>query len=171
MSAVGVDSDLLTSLRSAVGPDGVLVDPDVTASYQRDMMPLAPFGSPLAVVLPAGTEQVQAVVRACAAARVPIVPRGAGSGLSGAANAIDGCVVLVTTRMNEILEVDPDNRLAVVQPGVVNLDLRGAVEKHGLFYPPDPSSYDWCTIGGEPSPHPRGAVCRTKRVNPDFLTG
>src|SRR2546430_17631152 len=99
MSAVGVDNDLLTSLRSAVGSDGVLVDPDVTASYQRDMMPLAPFGSPLAVVLPAGTEQVRAVVRACAAARGPIVPRGAGSGLSGAATGSYGWGVLGTPRM------------------------------------------------------------------------
>src|SRR5262245_10472280 len=171
MSAVGVDSDLLTSLRSAAGPDAVLVDPDVTASYQRDMMPLAPFGSPLAVVLPASTEQVQAVVRACAAAGVPIVPRGAGSGLSGAANAIDGCVMLVTTRMNEILEVDPDNRLAVVQPGVINLDLRGAVEKHGLFYPPDPSSYDWCTIGGNLSTNAGGLCCVKYGVTTDSVLG
>ena len=171
MSAVGVDNDLLTSLRSAVGPDAVLVDPDVTASYQRDMMPLAPFGSPLAVVLPSSTEQVQAVVRACAAAGVPIVPRGAGSGLSGAANAIDGCVMLVMTRMNEILEVDPDNRLAVVQPGVVNLDLRGAVEKHGLFYPPDPSSYDWCTIGGNLSTNAGGLCCVKYGVTTDSVLG
>src|SRR5690242_5940159 len=108
------------------------------------MMPLAPFGTPLAVVFPADTSEVQTVVRLCAEAGVPIVPRGAGSGLSGAANAIDGCVVVAMTRMKEILEIDPDNRLAVVQPGVVNLEFRGAVEKHGLFYPPDPSSYDWC---------------------------
>src|SRR5213594_1305585 len=100
---------LLGRLRSAVGEDAVLTDTDVTASYQRDMMPLAPYGAPLAVVLPRDAAAVQEVVRACAAARVPIVPRGAGSGLSGAANAIDGCVVLVTTRMNEIVEVDPDN--------------------------------------------------------------
>ncbi len=123
------------------------------------------------MVLPADTEQVQAVVRACAAAGVPIVPRGAGSGLSGAANAIDGCVVLVTTRMNEIVEIDPDNRLAVVQPGVVNLDLRGAVEKHGLFYPPDPSSYDWCTIGGNLSTNAGGLCCVKYGVTTDSVLG
>ena len=171
MSAVRIDNDLLTSLRAAVGGDAVLVDPDVTASYQRDMMPLAPHGSPVAVVLPADTGQVRAVVRACAAAGVPIVPRGAGSGLSGAANAIDGCVVLVTTRMNEILEIDPDNRLAVVQPGVINLDLRGAVEKHGLFYPPDPSSYDWCTIGGNLSTNAGGLCCVKYGVTTDSVLG
>src|SRR5699024_11602252 len=97
------------------------------------------------VVLPRDVAGVQAAVRACAAAEVPVVPRGAGSGLTGAANAIDGCVVLVTSKLDEIVEIDTDNRVAVVQPGVVNLDFRGAVEKNGLFYPPDPSSYDWCS--------------------------
>ena len=162
---------LLAELRSAVGADAVLTDADVTASYQRDMMPLAPYGQPLAVVLPTSAAQVQAVVRACAASRTPIVPRGAGSGLSGAANAVDGCVVLVTTKMNAILEIDPDNRLAVVEPGVVNLDLRGAVEKHGLFYPPDPSSYDWCTIGGNLSTNAGGLCCVKYGVTTDSVLG
>lgn len=164
-------NDLLDTLTAALGTDTVLVDPDVTDSYRRDMMPLAPHGNPLAVVLPGDAGEVQAVVRACAAADVPIVPRGAGSGLSGAANAIDGCVVLVTTRMNEIVEVDPDNRLAVVQPGVVNLELRGAVEKHGLFYPPDPSSYDWCTIGGNLSTNAGGLCCVKYGVTTDSVLG
>ncbi|MER5261178.1 FAD-linked oxidase C-terminal domain-containing protein [Actinosynnema sp. NPDC002837] len=162
---------LLAELRSAVGADAVLTDVDVTASYQRDMMPLAPYGQPLAVVLPTSAAQVQAVVRACAAARTPIVPRGAGSGLSGAANAVEGCVVLATTKMNAIVEVDPDNRLAVVEPGVVNLDLRGAVEKHGLFYPPDPSSYDWCTIGGNLSTNAGGLCCVKYGVTTDSVLG
>ncbi|MFD4641185.1 FAD-binding oxidoreductase [Lentzea sp. NPDC058436] len=162
---------LLAELRAALGDSGVLTDTDVTASYQRDMMPLAPHGSPLAVVFPLNTEQVQAVVRACASHRVPIVPRGAGSGLSGAANAIEGCVVLVTTKMNAIVEIDTDNRLAVVEPGVVNLDLRGAVEKDGLFYPPDPSSYDWCTIGGNLSTNAGGLCCVKYGVTTDSVLG
>ncbi|WP_156754570.1 FAD-binding oxidoreductase [Actinokineospora pegani] len=162
---------LLTRLRAVLGDGGVQVDPDVTSGYSRDMMPLAPFGAPFAVVFPETTEQVQQVVGACAQHGVPIVPRGAGSGLSGAANAIDGCVVLVTTRMNRILEVDPDNRLAVVEPGVVNLDLRTAVEKHGLFYPPDPSSYDWCTIGGNLSTNAGGLCCVKYGVTTDSVLG
>ncbi|MFD5824547.1 FAD-binding oxidoreductase [Lentzea sp. NPDC060358] len=162
---------LLAELRTALGDAGVLTDADVTASYRRDMMPLAPHGSPLAVVFPLNTEQVQAVVRACASHRVPIVPRGAGSGLSGAANAIEGCVVLVTTKMNAIVEIDADNRLAVVEPGVVNLDLRGAVEKDGLFYPPDPSSYDWCTIGGNLSTNAGGLCCVKYGVTTDSVLG
>ncbi|MBW4715627.1 FAD-binding oxidoreductase [Saccharothrix obliqua] len=161
---------LLTELRAAL--DGaVLTDPDVTYPYRHDMMPLAPHDQPLAVVLPTSTEQVQAVVRACGAHGVPIVPRGAGSGLSGAANAVAGCVVLVTTKMNHVLEVDPDNRLAVVEPGVVNLDLRDAVEKHGLFYPPDPSSYDWCTIGGNLATNAGGLCCVKYGVTTDSVLG
>ncbi|MFD4674669.1 FAD-binding oxidoreductase [Lentzea sp. NPDC058450] len=162
---------LLAELRAAVGESGVLTDTDVTASYQRDMMPLAPHGSPLAVVFPLNTGQVQEVVRACARHAVPIVPRGAGSGLSGAANAIEGCVVLVMTKMNAIVEVDADNRLAVVEPGVVNLDLRGRVEKDGLFYPPDPSSYDWCTIGGNLSTNAGGLCCVKYGVTTDSVLG
>ncbi|MET8994022.1 FAD-linked oxidase C-terminal domain-containing protein [Amycolatopsis sp. NPDC004169] len=162
---------LVTRLRDLLGKGAVLTDSDVTASYARDMMPLAPSGTPLAVVLPANTEQVQAVVKACAEAKVPIVPRGAGSGLSGAANAIDGCVTLSLTKLNEIVEIDAGNRLAVVQPGVVNLDFRNAVEKHGLFYPPDPSSYDWCTIGGNLSTNAGGLCCVKYGVTTDSVLG
>ena len=162
---------LLTELRAALGDAAVHTDADVTASYSRDMMPLAPFGKPLAVVLPTDTAGVQAVVRACHDAEVPIVPRGAGSGLSGAANAIDGCVVLVLTKLDRIVEIDPGNRLAVVQPGVVNLDFRGAVEKHGLFYPPDPSSYDWCTLGGNLATNAGGLCCVKYGVTTDSVLG
>ncbi|WP_033290019.1 FAD-binding oxidoreductase [Amycolatopsis jejuensis] len=162
---------LLQRLRDDLGPAAVLTDTDVTSTYARDMMPLAPVGKPLAVVLPADTAGVQATVRACADAKVPIVPRGAGSGLSGAANAIDGCVILSLMKLNEIVEVDPGNRLAVVQPGVVNLDFRSAVEKHGLFYPPDPSSYDWCTIGGNLSTNAGGLCCVKYGVTTDSVLG
>ena len=170
-ATVGRVTGLLDELRAAVGADGVLTDSDVTAGYARDMMPLAPAGTPCAVVLPRDAAGVQAVVRSCAAHQTPIVPRGAGSGLSGAANAIDGCVVLCLAKMNNIIEVDPDNRLAVVEPGVVNLELREAVEKRGLFYPPDPSSYDWCTIGGNLATNAGGLCCVKYGVTTDFVLG
>jgi glycolate oxidase len=162
---------LVTRLRDRLGKDAVLTDTDVTTSYARDMMPLAPSGKPLAVVLPTDVEGVQEVVRACAEAKVPIVPRGVGSGLSGAANAIDGCVMLSLTKLNKIVEIDAGNRLAVVQPGVVNLDFREAVQKHGLFYPPDPSSYDWCTIGGNLSTNAGGLCCVKYGVTTDAVLG
>ncbi|MFF5985643.1 FAD-binding oxidoreductase [Prauserella flavalba] len=162
---------LLSTLREELGADAVLTDPDVTAAYSRDEMPLAPAGVPLAVVLPSDVAGVRATVRACAEAGVPIVPRGAGSGICGGANAIEGCVVLVTTKLDEILEIDADNRLAVVQPGVVNLHLRDAVAKHGLFYPPDPSSYDWCTIGGNLATNAGGLCCVKYGVTADSVLG
>jgi glycolate oxidase subunit GlcD len=162
---------VVARLREELGKDAVLTDADVTDGYARDMMPLAPVGKPLAVVLPVDVAGVQATVRACADAKVPIVPRGAGSGLSGAANAIDGCVMLVLTKLNEIIEIDAGNRLAVVQPGVINLDFRTAVEKHGLFYPPDPSSYDWCTIGGNLATNAGGLCCVKYGVTTDSVLG
>lgn len=162
---------LLAALRAAVGDEYVTTDPDVTAAYAKDMMPLAPSGTPLAVVKPGSTAEVAAVVRACATAGVPIVPRGAGSGLTGAANAIDGAVTVVLTRMNRILDIDEGNRLAVVQPGVVNKDLRTAVEARSLFYAPDPSSYDWCTIGGNLSTNAGGLCCVKYGVTTDAVLG
>ncbi|MBK1784754.1 FAD-binding oxidoreductase [Prauserella cavernicola] len=162
---------LLTRLRQELGRDAVLTDADVTAAYSRDEMPLAPAGAPLAVVLPADVAGVQATVRACGEAGVPIVPRGAGSGLCGGANAIDGCVVLATTKLDQIEEIDAENRLAVVQPGVVNLTLRDAVAKHGLFYPPDPSSYDWCTLGGNLATNAGGLCCVKYGVTTDSVLG
>jgi glycolate oxidase len=163
--------DLLNALTAAVGAEYVATDPDVTAAYARDMMPLAPSGVPLAVVRPGSTAEVVQVVKACAAAGVPIVPRGAGSGLSGAANAVDGGVTVVMTRMNKILELDEGNRMVVVQPGIVNKDLRTAVEARGLFYAPDPSSYDWCSIGGNLSTNAGGLCCVKYGVTTDAVLG
>ncbi|MGW7410515.1 FAD-binding oxidoreductase [Streptomyces sp. NPDC054833] len=162
---------LIHRLREALGGAAVLTDPDATEGYARDMMPLAPAGRPLAVVLPADTAGVQACVRACAEAGVPVIPRGAGSGLTGGANAVDGCVVLVTTRMDRILELDADNRLAVVQPGVVNRTLRDAAAAHGLFYPPDPSSLEWCTLGGNLATDAGGLCCGKYGVTSDAVLG
>ncbi|MEU6065462.1 FAD-linked oxidase C-terminal domain-containing protein [Streptomyces sp. NPDC047082] len=162
---------LIDRLREAVGGAAVLTDPDATEGYARDMMPLAPAGRPRAVVLPAATAEVQACVRACAEAGVSVVPRGAGSGLTGGANAVDGCVVLVTTRMDRILELDADNRLAVVQPGVINRTLRDAAAEHGLFYPPDPSSLEWCTLGGNLATDAGGLCCGKYGVTSDAVLG
>jgi len=139
---------LLNELIAALGAANVLTDPDVTEQYRRDMQPLAGAGHPLAVVRPATTEEAAAVVKACNDHGVPVVPRGAGSGMTAAANAIDGAVTILTSRMNRIETIDPQAGFAVVQPGVVTLDLMKAAEAEGMFYAPDPTSSDWCTIGG-----------------------
>ena len=161
----------VAELVDAVGADGVLTDADVTASYARDQAMLAPAGTPAAVVFPRSTDDVVAVMRVAGRHGVPVVPRGAGSGLAGASNAVDGGITLVMTRMDAVLEVSPADRLAVVQPGVVNKQLRDAVAGAGLFYPPDPSSYDWCTIGGNLSTNSGGLCCVKYGVTTDYVLG
>ena len=166
-----VDTAWVADLRSAVGADAVLIDPEVTAAYARDQAMLAEAGTPAAVVLPRSTDEVVAVMQVASRHGVPVVPRGAGSGLAGASNAVDGAITLVMTRMDAVLEVSHADRLAVVQPGVVNKALRDAVAGAGLFYPPDPSSYDWCTIGGNLSQNSGGLCCVKYGVTTDYVLG
>jgi glycolate oxidase len=166
-----VRTSWLTELQDALGVDGVLTDPDVTVGYSRDQAMLAEAGIPAAVVLPRSTDEVVAVMRTAFRHGIPVVPRGAGSGLAGASNAVDGAITLVMTRMDAVLEVSPADRLAVVQPGVVNKTLRDAVAGAGLFYPPDPSSYDWCTIGGNLSQNSGGLCCVKYGVTTDYVLG
>jgi glycolate oxidase len=168
---VAVTTPWVAELQDALGADSVLTDPDVTASYARDQAMLAPAGVPAAVVLPRSTADVVAVMQVASRHGVPVVPRGAGSGLAGASNAVDGAITLVMTRMDAVLEVAPADRLAVVQPGVVNKALRDAVAGSRLFYPPDPSSYDWCTIGGNLSTNSGGLCCVKYGVTTDYVLG
>jgi glycolate oxidase subunit GlcD len=140
-------ADLFAALREIVGAEACLTRPEELFVYEADGL-THQSAVPRAVVLPSGAAQVADVVRACRAPHVPFVPRGAGTGLSGGALALDGGVVIECARMNRILEVDPENRLAVVQPGVVNAELSRSVARHGLFYAPDPSSQGACTLGG-----------------------
>src|SRR6185437_7779454 len=113
--------------------------------------------------------EVQHVVRACAELGAPIVPRGAGTGLSGGANAVSGCVILDLARMNQVLEIDPDNLVCVVQPGAVNNDVKAAVAEHGLWYPPDPASAPWSTIGGNVATNAGGLCCLKYGVTRDYV--
>src|SRR3954463_16087106 len=132
---------------------------------------LAEAGTPAAVVLPRSTAEVVAVMQVASRHGVPVVPRGAGSGLAGARNAVDGAITMVRPRMDAVREVAPADRLAVVQPGVVNKTLRDAVAGSGLFYPPDPSSYDWCTIGGNLAQNSGGLCCVKYGVTTDYVLG
>jgi glycolate oxidase len=149
----------------------LIVDPDVVASYRRDQSApgLLPAGMPAAVARPTTTAQVQAAVRAAVAAGVPIVPRGAGSGLSGGANGIDGCLVISLERMGRILDVDPGALTATVQAGVVNLALREATTAEGLLYAPDPASFEFSTIGGNVATNAGGLCCVKYGVTRDAL--
>ncbi|WP_219463837.1 FAD-binding oxidoreductase [Nonomuraea rhizosphaerae] len=153
-------------------PEGRVFDePDVVAAYSRDQAAWAPVGRAAVLVRPATPEEVRQVVRICAEHRVPVVARGAGTGLSGGANAVDGCVVLALEGMDAILEIDPAEQLAVVQPGVVNDRLRAAVAEHGLWYPPDPASSPWSTIGGNAATNAGGVCCVKYGVTRDYVLG
>src|SRR4051794_19051060 len=161
----GLPADFFADLPA----DRVLTDPDLMTSYAHDEAEWAEHGTPAAVVRPRSTAEVAAVVRACAAAGVPVVTRGAGTGLSGGANAVEGCVLLCTEQMRGILEINGAERLAVVQPGVVNDHLRAAVAEHGLWYPPDPASAPWSTIGGNVATNAGGLCCVKYGVTRDYV--
>ncbi|AZS86966.1 FAD-binding oxidoreductase [Streptomyces griseoviridis] len=163
--------NLVDRLLTGLPAETVLTDPDVTASYATDMASFCPAGAPAVVVLPRTVEQVQHVLRVASELRVPVVPQGARTGLSGAANATDGCVVLSLVRMDRILEIDPVDRIAVVEPGVVNATLSRAVAAHGLTYPPDPSSWETCTIGGNIGTASGGLCCVKYGVTAEYVLG
>ena len=163
--------DLLSRLRSVVPAERVLDDADVMDRYCHDEAAWAARGTALAVVRARSVEEVQAVVRFCIEHRVPVVARGAGTGLSGGANAVDGCVVLDLSKMDRILEIDAANMVAVVQPGVINNDLKAAVAEHGLWYPPDPASAPWSTIGGNVATNAGGLCCLKYGVTRDYVLG
>nr|WP_226486930.1 FAD-linked oxidase C-terminal domain-containing protein [Streptomyces parvulus] len=164
-------STLVERLLAGLPAEAVLTDPDVTASYANDMASFCPSGVPAVVVLPRTVEDVQHVMRTATELRVPVVPQGARTGLSGAANATDGCVVLSLTRMDRILEINPVDRVAVVEPGVVNAALSRAVNEHGLYYPPDPSSWEMCTIGGNIGTASGGLCCVKYGVTAEYVLG
>ncbi|MEW2070062.1 FAD-linked oxidase C-terminal domain-containing protein [Streptomyces sp. NPDC007346] len=164
-------SDLLERLRTGLLPEALITDPDVTAAYAHDMASFCEAGTPAVVVLPRTVEQVQHVMRTATALRVPVVPQGARTGLSGAANASDGCIVLSLVKMDRILEISPVDRIAVVEPGVVNAVLSRAVNEHGLCYPPDPSSWETCTIGGNIGTASGGLCCVKYGVTAEYVLG
>ncbi|MFI5226547.1 MAG: FAD-binding oxidoreductase [Candidatus Limnocylindrales bacterium] len=128
-------------------------------SHRLDETPHGTPGLPLAVALPTATAEVAELVRLCVAHGVPIVPRGAGTGLSGGATGIAGGLTIAFTAMDRILEIDPGDLIARVQPGVVNADLQAAVAAEGLFYPPDPASFATSTIGGNIATNAGGLCC------------
>src|SRR6266536_22042 len=157
-------------IRAALPEDAVVSEPEQLRTYECDGL-TGHRVVPALVALPATTEEVQAVVRACHAARVPFVARGAGTGLSGGALPVADGVVISLARMNCILEVDLDGERVVVQPGVTNLQVTEAVMGGGLFYAPDPSSQQVCTIGGNVAENSGGAHCLKYGFTVNHVTG
>jgi glycolate oxidase subunit GlcD len=152
-------------------PDGMVVtDPAITEGYRQDRAFDPGAGSPLAVVRPLTTEQVQSVLRWATANKIAVVPRGMGTGLSGGATALDGAIVLSTEKMRDIT-VDQTTRTAVVQPGLLNAEVKKAVAEYGLWYPPDPSSFEICSIGGNIATNAGGLCCVKYGVTTDYVLG
>ena len=165
-----MDTIILNELRQAVGGDGrVGTEPEELASYAYD-------GTwaetrPDVVVHPQTTQHVADVLRIADQHRIPVVPRGAATGLAGGAVPVQGSICLNLARMTRILEISTGDTLAVVQPGVVTYDLQKAVEKHGLFYPPDPASVYQSTIGGNVATNAGGPRCLKYGVTADYVLG
>lgn len=155
------------------GAGEVIADREVLESYRRDQADprLTPAGTPAALVRPRSTAEVQAAVRAAAATGTPVVPRGAGSGLSGGANAVDGCLIVSLERMNRLLELDATSQRARIQPGLINAELGAAAGEEGLHYAPDPASYEFSTLGGNIATNAGGLCCVKYGVTRDALLG
>jgi glycolate oxidase len=160
---------LADQLRHAVGHESVFTGAENVIVYEYDYG--LDRGMPEIVVLPRTRSEVQEVVRAARAAGAPIVARGAGTGISGGAVPVVGGVVISTARMNHVLEIDPANRCAVVEPGVVNLELGKLVEPYGLFFAPDPSSQKASTIGGNVANNAGGPHCLSLGVTVNHILG
>jgi glycolate oxidase len=162
-------SSAVTELRALVGHDGVIADADVLVAYQRDQAGFVPAGAAMAAVFPSSTAEVASVMELAHQRGIPVVPRGAGSGLAGGANAIDGGLVLVLTRMDAIVDIDVIEQTARVQPGVINAELSRRAEEAGLWYPPDPASWELSTIGGNLATNAGGLCCVKYGVTRDWV--
>ncbi|WP_375499170.1 FAD-binding oxidoreductase [uncultured Jatrophihabitans sp.] len=158
--------DLVDALPAGV----VLTDTDGLDKYRWDRALDPAAERPMAAVRAESTEHVQVAMRWAAEHRVPVVPRGAGTGLSGGATALAHGIVICTERMRAI-SIDPTTRVAVVQPGLLNAEVKAAAAAHGLWYPPDPSSYEICSIGGNIATNAGGLCCVKYGVTTDYVLG
>lgn len=169
-TAPGTANPPLVELIDALPDVEVLTDPASTDPYRRDRANDRDAAVPLAVVLAERTEHVQAVMRWATTNGIPVVPRGAGSGLSGGASAVRGGIVLSTERMRD-LSIDETTRTAVVGPGLMNAEVKAAAAEVGLWYPPDPASAEFCSIGGNVATNAGGLCCVKYGVTTDYVLG
>jgi len=150
----------LAALSVALGPDATLIsDPDITTSYSRDQAPFAVSAPPFAVLLAKNAQEISRALHFANENKIPVVTRGAGSGLSGGANSDEQTLVISLEKMNQILEIDAANQIARVQAGVINIDLDNAAKDFGLAYLPDPASREWSTLGGNAATNAGGMCC------------
>src|SRR5262249_20633562 len=150
--------DVIRKLKEAVGAANVLTERDELLVYEADALTIHKF-LPVAVVIPGSAEEVAAAVKILNAADTPFTPRGAGTGLSGGALSLHGAVIFELARLNRILKIDCENRVAVVETGVINVQVSQATSANGYHYAPDPSSQMACTIGGNVAENSRRPHC------------
>lgn len=161
---------VLEALRRELSPEVLVTDPDVMDAYRRDRALTIEPGHPVAVVRAGGVDDVATTLRVASAHRTPVVTRGAGTGLSGGSAAIDGCIV-VSTRAMDRVDVDAAAMVAVVGPGALNVEVKAAAAAQGLWYPPDPSSFEICSIGGNLATNAGGLCCVKYGVTTDYVLG
>ena len=165
-----MDAGALEALRAAL-PDGVLaLDPATVEAYRFDWSHLASAGMPCAVVRAESADHVVTALRWASAHGIPVVPRGAGTSLAGGSSAVEGGLVVSLERMRAV-EIDPASRLAIVEPGALNVEVKAAAAEHGLWYPPDPSSFEICSIGGNIATNAGGLCCVKYGVTTDYVLG
>ena len=169
--AIETGTSFLQDLREALPEMRLLIEAADTEAYRWDETEYMQPGQPLGVAFPRSTADVQTLVRLAARHRTPLVPRGAGTGVSGGAVAVEGALSVVMTEMAAILEIDRVNQVVVTQPGIINAALGRAVAEQGLFYPPDPASFEMCTIGGNLAENSGGLRCVKYGVTRDFVLG
>lgn len=165
-----VASSLIERLTTVVGEEYIHTAPEALRAYDCDALTIYK-GQPGVVVIPGNREEIQEIARICHEEKLPLITRGAGTCLSGGATPAPGGVLLVTVRMNKIIEVDYENMVARVQPGVVNLHLSNLTRPHGCHYAPDPSSQMACTIGGNAAENSGGAHCLKYGMTTNHILG
>ena len=165
-----VTEEIIDALRRIVGNDHVMTDEESISKYASDETEDFVF-PPEVVVLPASTAEVSEILRLAWEHTIPVTPRSGGTGLSGGALPVHRGIVLGSERMNRILEIDTDNLMAVVEPGVITQELQEAVEKIGLYYPPDPASRGTCRLGGNLAECAGGPHAVKYGVTKDYVLG
>ena len=163
-------SAVIEALRAELSADALVTDADIVDQYRHDRARTIEPGTPLAVVRAADVTDVQATLRIATHFGVPVVPRGAGTGLSGGSSAVDGAITLSTHLLRDV-HIDTEALTATVGPGLLNAELKAAAAEHGLWYPPDPSSFEICSIGGNLATNAGGLCCVKYGVTTDYVLG
>lgn len=165
------EADVVGRIGEHLDAGDIITDTDITGSYREDRSTGAEAGWPMVVVFPRTTQQVSAVMQIAHDLRIPVVPRGAGSGLTGGSHAIDGCIVVCLERMRDVRSVNTSDGYVETEPGIFNTELREHVADYGLWYAPDPASKDFCSIGGNVNTNAGGLCCVKYGVTRDAVLG